>query len=363
MTHDVAGAFARTYAEAREKFLAAAKARGIDVESHRLPELAGAEGEVLASDVARLGTTDAEAVVIVTSGTHGVEGYCGSGCQVQLLRDDMTVAAAAKAGVALLFYHAVNPYGFSHVRRVNEDNVDLNRNFLDFRAAPARNDAYAEVHGFMLPRAWPPDEKSRAAMGAYLQARGPAALQRALTGGQADFPDGLFYAGRGPTWSNRTLRMVLREHLRGAKRVAWIDIHTALGPWGHGERIYAGRDYAATLARTRAIFGADVTSFYDGSSASAEVRGIACHAALEEAPHIAYAGIGLEYGTQPLDQVLDALRADHWLAAHPDAADAQRASIKRRMREVFFDDSPQWQAMVVGQARVAALQAIKGLAA
>jgi hypothetical protein len=200
-------------------------------------------------------------------------------------------------------------------------------------------------------------------MGAYVQSRGTAALQRALTGGQSDFPDGLFYAGRGPTWSNRTLRAVLREHLRGAARVAWIDIHTALGPWGHGEKIYAGRDDAATLERTRAIFGADVTSFYDGSSASSEVRGIACHAALEEAPGIAYAGIGLEYGTLPLDQVLDALRADHWLAAHPDAPDEQRAQIKRRMREAFFDDSPQWQAMVAGQSRVAALQAIKGIAA
>jgi hypothetical protein len=45
------------------------------------------------------------------------------------------------------------------------------------------------------------------------------------------------------------VRNVLREHLRGARRVAWIDIHTALGPWGHGEKIYAGRDDAATLER------------------------------------------------------------------------------------------------------------------
>jgi hypothetical protein len=354
-------AFSRTYAEAREKFVAAAKTRGCEVESHGLPGLAGADGEALASDVARLGAKGAERVVIVTSGTHGVEGFCGSGCQVHLLRDDLTIATATKAGVALVLYHAVNPYGFSHLRRVNEDNVDLNRNFLDFGQPLRRNDAYAEVHGFMLPPRWPPDEAAQRALGAYLQSRGPAALQRALTGGQSDFPDGMFYAGRAPTWSNATVRTVLREHLRGARRVAWIDIHTALGPWGHGEKIYAGRDDATMLAATRAIFGADVTSFYDGSSASAEVSGIVCHAALDEAPSIGYAGIGLEYGTQPLDVVLDALRADHWLAAHPEAPDEQRKAIKRRMREAFYDDSPAWQAMVVGQSRVAALQAIKGL--
>ena len=359
--NDVTDAFARTYAEAREKFAAAAKARGCEVESYALPDLAGAEGETLASDVARLGPRDAERVVIVTSGTHGVEGFCGSGCQVHLLRDDLTIATATRTGVALVLYHAVNPYGFSHLRRVNEDNVDLNRNFLDFDAPLRRNDAYAEVHGFMLPSQWPPNDAARMALGAYLQSRGPAALQRALTGGQSDFPDGMFYAGRAPTWSNATVRRVLREHLRGARRVVWIDIHTALGPWGHGEKIYAGRDDAATLARTRAIFGADVTSFYDGSSASAEVSGIVCHAALDEAPGIAYAGIGLEYGTQPLEVVVDALRADHWLANHPQAPDDQRAAIKRRMREAFYDDSPGWQAMVAGQSRVAALQAVKGL--
>ena len=357
----VAEAFAKTYAEARGKFLAAAKARGARIGSHVLPDLAGADGEMLASDVARLGPEGAEAVVIVTSGTHGVEGFCGSGCQVHLLGDDLTIATAAKAGVALVLYHAVNPYGFSHVRRVNEDNVDLNRNFLDFAQPLARNDAYAEVHGFMLPDAWPPDAVAQQALGGYLQAKGPAALQSALTGGQADFADGMFYSGREPTWSNRTVRAVLRDQLRGARRVVWIDIHTALGPWGHGEKIYAGRDDAATLERTRAIFGADVTSFYDGSSASAEVRGIACHAALEECPSIEYAGIGLEYGTLPLPAVLEALRADHWLANNPHAPDEQRAAIRRGMRGAFFDESPQWQAMVCGQSRVAVLQAVKGL--
>jgi hypothetical protein len=264
---DVASAFARTYAEAREKFVGAAKARGLELETHVVTARDGAEGETLASDVARLGPRGAERVVIVTSGTHGVEGFCGSGCQVHLLRDDLTIVTAENLGVAVLFYHAVNPYGFSHVRRVNEDNVDLNRNFLDFAQPLRRNDAYAEVHGFMLPPRWPPDDAARMALGTYMQTHGPAALQRALTGGQSDLPDGMFYAGRAPTWSNVTMRNVLREHLRGARRVAWIDIHTALGPWGHGEKIYAGRDDAATLKRTRAIFGADVTSFFDGSSA------------------------------------------------------------------------------------------------
>ena len=46
--------FAPSYAEARAKFLAAAEAAGLAVQSHRHP-LLGRDGEVLAMDVARDG--------------------------------------------------------------------------------------------------------------------------------------------------------------------------------------------------------------------------------------------------------------------------------------------------------------------
>ena len=160
---NVADAFARTYAEAREKFLGAAKARGLELETHVLTGRDGAEGETLASDVARLGPRGAERVVIVTSGTHGVEGFCGSGCQVHLLRDDLTIATAEKSGVAVLFYHAVNPYGFSHVRRVNEDNVDLNRNCIDFSASLPENLGYDALAAALVPPTWDPDTQQATA--------------------------------------------------------------------------------------------------------------------------------------------------------------------------------------------------------
>jgi hypothetical protein len=77
-------------------------------------------------------------LLIVSSACHGVEGYCGSGVQVFALHDDEWRAKARDAGVAVLYIHALNPYGFSHLRRVTQENVDLNRNFHDFAAAAAR---------------------------------------------------------------------------------------------------------------------------------------------------------------------------------------------------------------------------------
>ena len=353
--------FAATYAEARERFLAAARARGLAVERHLHPGARGADGEALSCDVATLGPADARAVLLLTSGTHGAEGFCGSGCQVGLLHDEALLAQIAAAGVRVVLVHALNPYGFSHLRRTNEDNVDLNRNFRSFEPLPPPNGAYAEVHDFIVPATWPPAPDDHARLAAYVQAHGERALQAAVSSGQCEFPDGLFYAGTSPAWSNRVLRSALRAHAHGAAVLGWIDFHTGLGPRGHGEKIYAGRADAADIARAKAWWGADVTSFHDGSSTSAPLTGVNYNAAYDECPRAAYAGIALEFGTLPFGDVLAALRADQWLANHPEASAAQRSAIKRALRDAFYQDADDWKDAVYAQARTAVRAALAGM--
>lgn len=359
---DPAAGFSATYAQARDRFVATARARGLPVETHTHPTHRGAQGEPLTIDVALLGPAEATAVLLLVSGTHGAEGFCGSGCQIGFLGDDDFLRAAAVSGARVVLLHALNAYGFSHLRRTNEDNVDLNRNFRDFTRAPAPNAAYAEVHGFMVPATWPPTADNEARLSAYVAAHGQFALQQATTSGQCEFPDGLFHGGVRPAWSNLVLRDVLRRHVGGARRLASIDFHTGLGPWSHGEKIYAGRNVAADLARTRGIWGEDVTSFYDGSSTSASLTGVNFEAVYDECPRVDYAGIALEYGTLPVMDVLQALRADQWLENHPSASDQQRRSIKAMLRAAFHDDGPEWQRNVYAQALVAARAALAKLA-
>ena len=124
--------FSSDYSEARVKFLAACDAASVPVEHFRNPET-GPNGEPLYTDVAVLGPNDAERVLLLCSGTHGVEGFAGSAIQTGLLSEEIT--ARLPDGVRLVMIHALNPFGFAHLRRVNEDNVDLNRNFVD-HAAP-----------------------------------------------------------------------------------------------------------------------------------------------------------------------------------------------------------------------------------
>ncbi|MFO1414347.1 MAG: M14 family metallopeptidase [Burkholderiales bacterium] len=358
-----AAGFAATYGEARQKFLAAARARGLALRHHVHPVAKGAQGEDLAIDVAVLGDPAAREVLLLTAGTHGAEGFCGSGCEIGLLADDAFVAQALRDGVRVVFLHALNPFGFSHLRRTNEDNVDLNRNFRDWSVPALPNRAYADVHGFMVPATWPPSPADDAALGAYLAAHGERTLQQAVSSGQSEFPDGLFYAGVRAAWSNGVLRRVLREEAAGARALAWIDYHTALGPRGHGEMIYNGGPHPEDIARTKAIWGPAVTSFYDGSSTSAALTGINGHAARDECPGVAYAGIALEFGTLPVLAVLQALRADQWLANHPDAPAEQRAAIKRAVRDAFYQDADDWKAMLHAQSLARAREALAGLVA
>lgn len=355
--------FAGTFAAARDKFVAAATARVLTLRRFEHPSARGAQGEVLSIDVAAIGPPAARGVLLLTSGTHGAEGFCGSGCQVGLLHDDAFMAAAVASGLRLVLLHALNPYGFSHLRRTNEDNVDLNRNFRDFSQPPAANTAYALVHPMLVPATWPPTPENEARLHAYAAAHGERALQAAVSGGQCEYPNGLFYGGVRPAWSNEVLRQVLRAEGARCETLAWIDLHTGLGPRGHGEKIFAGRAAPDDLARAKRWWGDEVTSFHDGSSSSAALTGVNYNAAYDECPQAAYAGIALEYGTVPFALVLQALRADQWLANRAQAevpADV-RAAIKRELRDAFYQDADDWKAMVYAQARENAYHALAGL--
>ncbi|MCO5125473.1 MAG: M14 family metallopeptidase [Rhizobacter sp.] len=358
----VAAAFSQSYAEARSKFLAAVEAAGLDAHSHPHP-LLGRDGEPLAMDVVRDGAADATRLLIVSSACHGVEGFCGSGVQITLLGDDAFRAEARSKGVAVLYIHALNPYGFSWWRRTTHENVDLNRNFHDFSKPLPANPGYDELAALLVPPTWPPSEAVQAGIQAYAAKHGMPALQAAYSSGQHTHPEGLFYGGVNPTWSNVTLRHVLQDEGRQARRVGWIDLHTGLGPSGHGERIFACRDDAAALARARAWWGDAITSIYDGSSSSARLTGLMWMAIEEECPQAEYTGIAMEYGTVPLMEVFDALRADQWLENHPETPEAQRAQIKAQVRDAFYTDTDAWKRRIVEQGVEASAQAVRGLAA
>jgi hypothetical protein len=361
MNMTVSQYFSGTYAEARQKFIEAAAHRGVPVKQYVLPDYLGALSETLSIDVAYLGADDAERLLIVSSGTHGPEGFCGSGCQVATLYDNDLIARLKKSGVALLLIHAVNPYGFSHLQRTNQDNVDLNRNHIDFSVPPPDNSAYLGIDPLVLPETWPPTAENEATLAEYVQRHGVDEYNRALNSGQYTVPDGMFYGGREPTWNNLTMRTILRGYAANARHIAWIDLHTGLGPREHGEKIYAGRPVMSDLQRARTWWGADVFAPFDGESASPAVSGPVASIIYDECPQAAAGLLALEFGTFPLEVMVYRLRALHWLIRNPNTEAPKRNAILRQIRDAFYCDDDIWKGAVWGQSRVALLQAMTGL--
>lgn len=353
--------FSADYSAARARFRRAAEIAGGTLRSYDNPNR-GPAGEALVTDCAWFGPNDAAKVLVIMSGTHGVEGFCGSGIQLDWLEEGN--AANLPAGHAALLIHAINPYGFAWIRRVTEENVDLNRNFLDFSQSLPENPAYDELADALVPSAlsglaW---EKAEAKIAAFRAAKGDAVFHAARSAGQYKHPDGIFYGGAAPTWARRTEETIIADYeLAKRRHVAGIDLHTGLGPFGYGELIVMqGLD---SPAGKRLVDWYECVTQIGDPNTRATMRAGLCPLRWEELLGDRLTFATLEYGTRPRWTVFSALRADAWLHAHTnvDWSAAQTQRIKADLRDAFFPDSATWREMALFRGRQVLCQALQGL--
>ena len=343
--------FAATYSDARGRFLRACLEARADVSTHRNP-MAGPSGELLCTDVARIGPDPCDHVVFVVSATHGIEGYCGSGIQVGLLTDPERPIPGEN--VAMVLIHALNPFGFAWTRRVNEDNVDLNRNFVDHEGGSyPENDLFEEVAEAMIPVRW--DEESRAACQAHIDAakarHGEVAIRKAMHKGQYRHPRNMAFGGSFATWSNRVLHVVSRTHLAGARTGTLIDLHSGLGPYGYGELMTPSKPGEPVYDLFHDWYGDQVHSTTAGTSDYAGSKGSILAGFNPRAEGVRWAAVGVEYGTLERDQVIAAVKADHWLDVHGNPASESAREIKRSLRDAFYIEEDAWKSKVWERGR------------
>ncbi|GAB3131684.1 M14 family metallopeptidase [Novispirillum itersonii] len=361
-------AFADDYAQARREFLFAVDGQGLSAGHHRHP-LAGPVAEALACDTVWIGPRAARRVLVVISGTHGVEGFAGSAVQTDWLLGKGP--SSLPDGCAVLLVHGINPWGFAWLRRTTEDGVDLNRNFVDFSAPLPQDEGYAELADALIPEALigEPVFGAQDALDRYKLLHGQRAYENALTSGQYTHPLGLFYGGDAPTWSRRTLETIAQDYdLAGRAALCVIDLHTGLGPFGYGELISDHQPESRSAWLARRWFGQSVTEAFLGTSTSGPKRGLAdyfWHGLIEDHGCM----LTLEFGTYPFDDVFGALRADHWLHARVakgeqalDWYDPDVQAVKKRIRRAFYPDTPDWKEMVLFRGRQVLRQAVTGLA-
>ncbi len=353
--------FPKDYADSRKRFLAAAKAQKATLKTYPNPNK-GPSGEALATDCAWLGPKNAERVLVLLSGTHGVEAFCGTGCIMDVLKSRPRLPA----GTAILAIHAINPHGFAWIRRVTEEGVDLNRNFVDF-AKPPENPGYDELADAILPPALegPAFEAAQKRIADYRAKHGIAALHVAFSGGQYKHEKGLFFGGFGPTWSHRTHAAIIADHdLAKRKHVGVIDYHTGLGPHGYGELICTHLPGTPAVARAIALWGANVTEPLAGTSVAGARHGFGSRI-WERTLGERLTFITIEYGTYDTFAVVrPALVADHWLHAQGPVTwnDKRTQAIKQKLKTAMYADTDDWREAVLWRSRQVIRMAADGLA-
>jgi len=243
-----------SYAAQRERFLAAARAAEAILSEYRHP-LRGPFEEPLFTDVAVIGDPNASRVLVALSGTHGVEGFYGSDCQTRWLQE--LAGRALPRDVAVVMIHLINPWGTAWMRRVNEDNIDLNRNYLDFAQPAPVNSGYEALHAIYAcsQLRGPLRERADVLLAERLQAHGWSALMSIVEAGQYAHPDGLFYGGQAPSWSNQTLHRIVQQHLAQARTVMCFDLHTGAGDYGHPMLLAIAQTAYPALSDAQAIYG------------------------------------------------------------------------------------------------------------
>ncbi len=352
---------AADYEGSRARFVEAARAAGGVLEHIPHPS-AGPHGEQLSMDVACVGPRGAMRTLVVSSGTHGVEGFAGSDIQTGLLRDG--IGSSLPEGVSLLLIHAINPYGMAYLRRCTEDNVDLNRNFRDHAEPGPRNLPYELLADAIAPRslsAWS-EVRSWSRLLWYRLRAGSAASQSVISGGQYSDPRGLFYGGTSDAWSTATVRSVLRRSLSPATHVVLVDIHTGLGVFGASEVIQNVPESSPEHRRAVAIWGQRVRTTVAGASVSAHLEASLKLAIPRWLPGAEVTAVSLEFGTVSAMEVFRALRAENWLHHHGGPKHRRARGIGTRLLHAFYPDSAEWKDSVLNQGKEVVKRALAYLA-
>ena len=349
-------AFSPDYLTARRRFREAAGRHGWAVESHPIAAK-GPGGEELTIDVAAAGTDPARTLV-VSSGVHGAEAAFGSAVQLGLIE-----RWGAHPPVRCVFIHTVNPFGFAHRRRFNEDNIDLNRNFLlagqPYSGSPA---GYAALDPLLNPQC-PPSRFDLFPVHAVwkMLRHGLAKMKQAIAAGQYDHPRGIFFGGHGPAESVRILDAHFPRWLGPAQDVVHLDFHTGLGKWGTDKLLLDVPITHRQQQRLTEWFGSGTFEVCHTDGVAYDARGGFgpwCDARKGDREYLFACA---EFGTYGPIAMLTGVRRENQAHQWGKPTDTATERAKRHLAELFVPANADWRTRAVTQGWELAERAAKGL--
>ena len=292
--------WSENYKVAKNKFNQAIKhlkAKNINVlhEQLSIDEL-DPNDENLKIDITWIGDSNAEKIYMSTSGIHGVEGFTGSAIQLSILSNIKEIPK----NTAFIFVHVLNPWGMSWLRRENESNVDLNRNFLqDKESYSGSHPHYIKLDPIINIKK--PAKKFNLfnlRMFVHGIVNGQIKTKQAYAEGQYDFPKGLHFGGHKLEKGPKHFIDWLSIKLVNVKRCVWIDLHTGLGVPGEDALLVdLAQDSLEYIDLKKQNFGNRVVSLDPAAGLAYKIRGGMQKGVELRFPNINWTSIAQEFGT------------------------------------------------------------------
>ena len=365
--HEYSDVFYSTYDEIRAHLkdrVADLKDKGITVETS---EYAIDESDGLYIDNIYLPATETqEDLIVLTTGVHGMEGYIGSVMLDVFFDEVYRMLDTEKVGI--LIVANINPYGMKYMRRYNENNVDLNRNFiLDWENFDlTSNKDYPEVKSFLQPEGkignalWH-EINFYANLAKEALTKGADKVSDALLTGQYEYPQGVYYGGNGDEASTAYLKGVFNDCLEsGYENIVHIDIHSGYGP-RYNMVIFNSGYETMTEAETKEAFRYDYVISHDSESFYATIGDTTDYFyRLAESKNTdkSLFSTCFEFGTLgdsfmasilSLKYTVDGNR-NHW---YPTENNTSAEIVNENYKELFYPTETQWREKTVQDFRTA----------
>lgn len=229
--------FSSTYEESKYRFINNLNNikeiwKNTELLSHKVNE----KDESLSIDIIKADANEIkDKLLIITTGLHGIEGYVGAAMLQIFVREYLTTLDSDSTGIVLV--HSINPWGMKHKRRTNENNVDLNRNFIwEWRNFDKKlNKDYKEIKKLMIPeKAYRKGCINDLNFGfGFLKALykiGINNFKNAPILGQYEFEKGIYYGGQEYEESTKYMIETYRRYMKDYNHILHLDLHTGYGP-------------------------------------------------------------------------------------------------------------------------------------
>jgi len=331
------------YFTAKQRFLKASERLGFEHHALQIHSPSPKNLEPLTIDITVAGAARPTTALVLSSGVHGVEGFFGSAVQLAFL-EQLAPRWNLPEDAAVVLIHGINPYGFAWQRRFNEDNVDLNRNFLlpeeKYVGSPPLAGAFRRAMKPSRPRTrfafW------GARMALLALRHGVHSFWETLPVGQYDYPDWLFFGGGSPAQSVQALECFLPIVLERAEEVVHLDFHTGLGRWADCQLLVSESEGLDNCDWWLKHFDSGMVTKLKSFTKSYEVRGGFGPWLRALFPDCLYRYTTAEFGTYSAMRVIGAL-ADEVRWHEEQSADSSADASRRRLAETFVPHSRNWR--------------------